>query len=111
MTATLALMLAAGALLALWFDAQAARELAVAHCRRLCREAGLQFLDHTVSLQRMSLKRSQGRLGLYRRYGFEVSLDGTDRHPAAISFLGRSRMGYTIPHDAAAVPLPGLPPT
>lgn len=105
-------MLVAGALLALWFDAQAAREHATAHCRRICQETGLQLLDHTVSLQRLTLKRSQGRLGLSRRYGFEVSLDGTDRHPGTISFTGRVRTGYTIPQVAPPLPaIERLPPT
>ncbi|MBX3692031.1 DUF3301 domain-containing protein [Dokdonella sp.] len=104
-------MLAAGVALALWFDAQAARERAILHCRRLCDETGLQLLDHTVSLRRISLQRWQGRVGLLRRYGFEVSLDGTDRHPGTISFVGRWRVGYTVPERPAPPASQAFPPT
>lgn len=91
-------MLAAGIVVGLWLDALAARELAGAHCRRLCQEAGLQLLDQSVALQRLTLRRaSNGRLGFVRRYVFEVSFDGTDRHPGTISFIGRARSAYTLP--------------
>lgn len=112
MTGTLALILFGGVAVATWLDAQSTREQAIAHCRRLCHEAGLQLLDHTVSLQRISLQRSHGRLGLLRRYGFEVSLDGTDRHACTISLLGRSLLACTIPHAATAAGNPlAEPPT
>ncbi len=91
------LILLAGVAVALWLDALAARELACAHSRRLCQEANLQLLDQTVSLQRWRIGRSNGRLELHRRYGFEVSFDGTDRHSGTISFLGRRRGAYTLP--------------
>jgi len=90
-------MLLAGAAVAAWFDALSARELAAAHCRDLCRQAGLQLLDQSVALQQWRLARISGRLGVHRRYGFEVSFDGTDRHPGTISFAGRTRTTYTLP--------------
>lgn len=97
MLGTLIPILMAGVAVALWLDALAARELACAHSRRLCEQANLQLLDQTVVLQRLRLARADGRLGLYRRYAFEVSFDGTDRHPGTISFLGRRRGDYTLP--------------
>ena len=97
MLGTLIPILIAGVAVALWLDALAARELACAHSRRLCEQANLQLLDQTVVLQRLRLARADGRIGLYRRYAFEVSFDGTDRHPGTISFLGRRRGAYTLP--------------
>ncbi len=97
MLGTLILTLLAGAVVAIWFDALSARELAGAHCHDLCRRAGLQLLDQSVALQQWRLARIQGRLGVQRRYGFEVSFDGTDRHPGTISFSGRMRTTYTLP--------------
>ena len=98
MLGTMIFMLSAGMAVGLWLDALAARELAGAHCRRLCQEAGLQLLDQSVALQRWTLGRtSSGRLGVIRRYAFEVSFDGTDRHPGTISFVGRARSAYTLP--------------
>lgn len=93
----MAYLLVAGAVVAAWFDALSARELAGAHCRNLCRDAGLQLLDQSVALQRWRLARIHGRLGVQRRYGFEVSFDGTDRHAGTISFAGRVRTTYTLP--------------
>ncbi len=97
MLGTMTLMLLAGAVVAAWFDALSARELAGAHCHNLCRQAGLQLLDQSVALQQWRVARIQGRLGVHRRYGFEVSFDGTDRHPGTISFAGRMRTTYTLP--------------
>lgn len=98
MLGTMLFMLLGGLVVGLWLDALAARELAGAHCRRLCHDAGLQLLDQSVALQRWTLGRtSGGRIGILRRYGFEVSFDGTDRHPGTISFIGRARSAYTLP--------------
>jgi hypothetical protein len=113
MLGTMMFMLLAGIVVGLWFDALAARELAGAHARRLCQEAGLQLLDQSVALQRWTLGRGpNGRLGAIRRYAFEVSFDGTDRHPGTISFIGRARSAYTLPlrespmqRDAIAIDL------
>ncbi len=107
MLGTMIPMLLGGLAVALWFDALAARELAARHARRLCQEAGLQLLDHTVSLQRLGFARRDGRLCLRRRYGFEVSFDGTDRHPANIGMVGRSVGTWTLPVREVAN---GLPP-
>ncbi|MDR2012478.1 MAG: DUF3301 domain-containing protein, partial [Rhodanobacter sp.] len=63
-----------------WMDALAARERAIHHGRELCREAGVQLLDQTVSLSRLRIVRRDGLPALLRRYSLDVSLDGSDRH-------------------------------
>ena len=103
MLGTLILMLVGSAVVAVWLDALSARELAGAHCRELCRQAGVQLLDQSVALQRWRLARINGRIGVHRRYAFEISFDGTDRHPGTISFAGRSRTAYTLPMREASL--------
>ncbi len=63
-----------------WMDALNAREYAIRHGRALCQEAGVQLLDQTVSLKRVRIGRRDGLPAFVRRYAFEVSLDGSDRH-------------------------------
>lgn len=97
MNGTLFLLLLAGVVVALWLDALGARELAGLRSRQLCDEAGLQLLDQSVVLQRIGLTRVNGRLTFSRKYRFDVSFDGTDRHRASISMSGRRIINYTLP--------------
>lgn len=101
MLGTLTLLLLTGLLIALWVDALGAHELARAHSRRLCHDARVQLLDETVALQKLSFARVDGRLALRRRYAFEVSFDGSDRHPGSITFIGRRRHSYLLPMPVA----------
>ncbi|UXI69499.1 DUF3301 domain-containing protein [Tahibacter amnicola] len=81
-----------------WQDAVRARDRATAITRTLCERAGLQFLDQSVSLKRMSLVRqSSGRLGLRRQYGFDVSTDGSDRHRGSLRINGDRLEDFTLP--------------
>ncbi|HEU4663919.1 MAG TPA: DUF3301 domain-containing protein [Dokdonella sp.] len=80
-----------------WMDILRARELAIAHSRTLCREAGVQLLDQTVSLKRLAIARRQGLPTVVRRYGFEVSLDGSDRHRCHLDLAGRRLEAWSLP--------------
>jgi hypothetical protein len=80
-----------------WMDTLAAREHAVRHGRELCREAGVQLLDQTVSLSRLRIVRRAGLPTLLRRYGFDVSLDGSDRHHCHLDLIGARLEGWSIP--------------
>lgn len=114
MTGSLFLLLAAGAAVALWLDALAARELAGRYSRQLCADANLQWLDQSVALQRIGFTRIDGRLALTRRYRFEVSFDGTDRHAASVSLRGRRMAHYTLPvreSPAGEPPVRAVSPT
>lgn len=97
MNGTLFFLILAGVVVALWLDALGARELAGQRSRRLCEEAGLQWLDQSVVLQRIWLARVNGRLAFSRKYRFEVSFDGSDRHQASISMSGRRVVNYVLP--------------
>ncbi len=77
--------------LAIWFvsDSLKAREAAHAAARRACEEAGVQFLDDTVSQTGMRLTRdADGRATLERRFRFEFSTTGDDRQQGRVRLLG-----------------------
>ncbi|HLB30286.1 MAG TPA: DUF3301 domain-containing protein [Gammaproteobacteria bacterium] len=72
-----------------WAAALHAREKILQFCRAACRDAGYQFLDETVALESMSIRKgSHGLPILCRRYRFEISEDGTDRYPGYVILTG-----------------------
>jgi hypothetical protein len=72
-----------------WHDAMRAKELAREAGRRRCAEAGVTFLDDTVALARLRLRRDEGgQVNLYREFRFEFTGDGSARHGGEIALLG-----------------------
>ncbi|MBN8726439.1 MAG: DUF3301 domain-containing protein [Xanthomonadales bacterium] len=90
-------MLLAGTAVWMWLDALRAREHAIRHGGQLCREAGVQLLDQSVSLRRLRIARRRGLLTFVRRYSFEVSLDGSDRHRAHLDLAGHRLETWSLP--------------
>jgi hypothetical protein len=85
------LALTAGLLLVGWFwwDSLNKRELAVRAARGVCERAGVQFLDESVALKKLSLGRdTQQRAKLQRTFAFEYSSTGDDRQPGFVYLLG-----------------------
>lgn len=78
------LFLATGVLA--WQMLRGLHEKALAIAARSCRDAGLQLLDATVSLQHLRLARNQQQWGWQIDYGFDVSLDGQRRRHGRIRF-------------------------
>lgn len=104
MTGTWIALLLIGLLVWAWMDALRARELAVNAGRELCRDAGVQLLDQTVSLKRVRIGRRDGMPTLLRRYGFEVSLDGSDRHRGHLDLGGHRLETWSLPmRDTSAL--------
>lgn len=88
-----------GLLALLWSSARAAAELAAFHGRRACGEAGVQSLDHTAILERISLRHDgEGRLRWLRRYRFEYS---QRRGGPAARHAGATRARTAVDPDAA----------
>lgn len=57
------------------------KELARTAALNACKRHNLQFLDDTVSMRRIRfLRSSHGRLQLARKYVFEFSSQGINRH-------------------------------
>jgi len=100
MLGTWLLLLAIASAVWLWMDALAARERAIAYGRELCRAAGVQLLDQTVALKRIRIRRVDGLPTLVRRYGFEISLDGSDRHRGHLDLLGQRLGEWSLPERA-----------
>jgi len=73
----------------LWQNARKAAELATRTANNTCERQGLQLLDGTVSLQRISLRRiGSGRIALQRHYRFDYSEDGASRRYGFIIVTG-----------------------
>jgi len=74
-----------------WSDSLRARELVIQRCRKLCDDIDVQFLDETVALYRLRLRRSPtGKPAFVRFYRFEYSQTGSDRWPGyAVLHAGR----------------------
>jgi hypothetical protein len=72
-----------------WHASLAARELANRIAADTCTRAGVQFLDGTVSVLKLSLARDgDGRLALRRTYVFDYSEDGYDRRRGFVVLTG-----------------------
>lgn len=97
MLGTWILLLAIALAIWAWMDTLRARELAIRHGRELCREAGVQLLDQSVSLKRLRLARRNGLPSLIRRYQFEISVDGSDRHRGHLDLDGHRLEAWSLP--------------
>lgn len=72
-----------------WWDGLQKRELALQAAQRACAQAGVQFLDASVALRRLSLRRDEAqRARFYREFAFEYSTVGDDRQPGRVYMLG-----------------------
>ena len=77
-------------LLWFWLDGLRCKEIARATCRQASEQAQAQFLDDTVQLTKLRLRRTaQGYLAWYREYRFEFTRNGDYRIPGAISMHGQ----------------------
>lgn len=82
----------------LWQSALKAREQARAISHALCARARVQLLDQTVALQRLGIARgADGWLHLRRRYRFELSIDGLDRHQGTLELLDGVLLSHSMP--------------
>jgi len=90
----------------LWHNALRAREQARALAHALCARAGVQLLDQSVALRRVSLRRVPGEgLRLLRCYRFDVSTDGHDRRHGSLDMLEGEVISYDLPvHEATQAP-------
>ena len=73
-----------------WFDAMRAKEVARSASMKACNHSDVSFLDDTVSLKKLCLRRNaHGHLSIYREYQFDFSSDGYSRHHGSIIVHGR----------------------
>jgi hypothetical protein len=71
-----------------WLDSLRARELATEICRAVCEQQSLQFLDQTVALRRLRVRRTESGLRLRRIYRFDFSEEGVGRRSGYLILLG-----------------------
>lgn len=92
---------------ALWQDGLRARERALAAARRACQELDVQLLDQTVAMRRLALVRSPtGWLRLRREFGFEFSVEGTERRGGSAVVVGGRVLSVDLDHPEGLVVLP-----
>ena len=73
-----------------WLDSIRAKEIATARSREACKKVSLEFLDETVSIKKVRLRRnSRGRLNFYREYQFEFTSTGEHRYKGIVKLLGK----------------------
>lgn len=70
-----------------WLDSLRARELATGICRAACAQRDVQFLDQTVALLHLGVRRTAGGLRLQRVYRFEFSEEGVGRRSGHLVLL------------------------
>lgn len=71
-----------------WLDSLRARELATGICRAACDQRNLQFLDQTVALRHLGVRRTDAGLRLRRVYRFDFSEEGIGRRGGYLVLLG-----------------------
>jgi hypothetical protein len=85
-----------------WLDSLRARELAIGVCRAACAQRGLQFLDQTVALRRLGVRRTVEGLRLRRVYRFDFSEEGAGRRNGYLVLLGLDleEISFGLPEQA-----------
>ncbi|WP_051785876.1 DUF3301 domain-containing protein [Endozoicomonas numazuensis] len=87
-----------------WADTTKAREVAIMHGRRACKDMNLQLLDGTVVRYSTRFKRGPGgQMCLARDFSFEFTPNGIQRYPGHIRLLGKylqvMDLQYTGPEE------------
>lgn len=73
-----------------WWDTMRCKEIARTAGKNACRNAQVQFLDDTVALKKLWLRRADnGRLQLCRIFFFEFASDGAYRYQGRIVLTGK----------------------
>ena len=99
--------LAAAAIIWYLLDAMRVNELARHIGRQACAQADVLFLDDSVVMKKICLRRNaNGQLTLYREYQFEFTSDGSQRYQGSLSLLGKQLMDvqlevYRIPPESS----------
>ena len=73
-----------------WLDSIRAKESATQYAKSNCKKYLLEFLDDTVVIKKLRLRRNNfGRLSIYREYEFEFSSTGEFRYKGQVRLLGQ----------------------
>lgn len=92
----LAIIILAGAIW-YWQDGMRSRELASMVSDANCKSQQVGFLDQSVVLHKVRLRRNpQGQMVIYREYDFEFTSDGSQRYKGRISLLGKKVQAFEM---------------
>lgn len=73
-----------------WTDSLRCKEIAREAGRRACQNVQAQFLDDSVVLVKLRVRRDvHGRMAFYRFYTFEFTREGGTRHPGGVTLHGQ----------------------
>ena len=99
----------------LWLDSARARELATAIAQTACEKRHLQFLDDTVALTRIALRRTPHGLRLRRMFRFDYSTSGNERSTGYVILISTQLelLDLGLPNDESpqSQETPTAPPT
>ena len=72
-----------------WLNAMRSKEIAREAGKRACNTYDVTFLDDTVVIKKVRLRRNpRGQLSFYREYQFEFTSSGDNRCKAKLTMLG-----------------------
>lgn len=98
MPTLLIVMIVASTAFGFWSAGRAAAERAEVVGRDACRAAGVQWLDQTVHVIGIRLRRGDdGWLGWERTFRFDYSRDGEDRHVGRLVLHGDRLVSFIGP--------------
>ncbi|MBX2879809.1 MAG: DUF3301 domain-containing protein [Granulosicoccus sp.] len=87
------------AVVGLWWTGSRARELAIAHAKRVCKQYQVQFLDQTVALSRIRTAHDNtGKPCLKRVYRFEFSNHENYRDSGTVTLYGHQLHHVDFPY-------------
>lgn len=94
---SLIVVIGLAAIVFFWWDSLGAKEKARETGRQYCLNSDVQFLDDTVAMIRLRLRRNyQGQLCFYRVYRFEFSSTGESRFHGLVYMLGKTPEKVTM---------------
>lgn len=64
-----------------------ARDIARAYAKRETQRRSFVFLDDSISLKSMKIKRVQGKIGFYRSYAFEYNQSDYQRYSGKVELF------------------------
>lgn len=97
----LVLLIGLGVAAWFWLETRHVQEIAVAHCRRACENAGVQFLDDIAPVGGTKLARDRnGVMRLRRLYTFDYANEFGERHSGSIVMLGRTPVAIQFQDQA-----------
>lgn len=105
------LMIAGAAAVSFWNNNRAASEYAHILGRRACEAAGVQFLDDSVQLNGYAIRRrDNGWIGLDRKFHFDFSVTGADRHSGRMIIRDKQLVYFDGPERQEPTIVPFIRP-